>query len=349
MADPPESGSTQPSGWSCFKALRSRRLEGLAKRGTPRRLACLFRVLAIWREGNPPPAENLCLLVDYNAHKLGGWKESGLGNVDAFFHVFKCKPCPAERLGTLLAVLLPPKLFRAMQCTLIAKSVAGAIPESCTIALWNPYTHIHFAICHLRPIESCFLQTSEYPLPPNVEHFFGCRTAGEAYALSGIEFTATHVPHEIVESLGEFQICLTQWQAIKSRNYRSDIALLEFADYLKDRNIPVTIYLHYRDRYDPQLDGFPDRLRHLVSREPVLENVSCSNVSVSGSSSVGLQLASLNESHFFHLDEGYPDRGGPWKSWVSAQRNFLRPDEDFDQWVLKISDLVPWVKELNSR
>ena len=349
MANPSKSETKQASCLSCFKALRSRRLEGLAKLGTPRRLACLFRVLAIWREGNPPPAENLRLLVDYNAHKLGGWKESGLGNVDAFFHVFKCKPCPAERLGTLLAVLLPPKLFRAMQCTLIAKSVARAIPESCTIVLWNPCTHLHFAICHLRPIERCFLQTSEYPLPPNVEHFLGCRSVGEAYALNGPEFLISRVPHRIVESSGEFQICLSQWPGTKLRDFPSELALLGFAGYLNDQEMPVKIYLHYRDRSDGHLDGFPYRLRHLVSTEPVLENVSSSNVSVSGKSSVGLQLASLNESHFFHLDEEYPDHGGPWKSWVSAQRNFLRPDEDFDQWVLKISDLVPWVKELNSR
>lgn len=347
MANSPESGTTQLSAWSCFKALRSKRLEGLANQGTPRRRACLVRAFAIWSERNPLPAEGSRLFVDYNANKVGGLKESSLWDVDAFFNVHKSKPCPTERLGTLLAVLLPPKLFRAIQCTLIAKSAVRAIPDSCTVVLWNPYTHLHFAISHLRLIESSFLQTAEYPLPPNVKRFFGCRAVGAAYSLNSDEFLVSQVAHRIVESSGEFQICLTQWRA--SRDSPSENALLAFAAYLNDREMPVKIYLHYRDRGDEHLDGFPNRLRHLLSREPVLKNVSCSNVSVSAGSSVGLQLASLNESHFFHLDEGYPDLGGPWKSWVSAQRNFLHQNEEFDQWLLKIADVVPWVKELSSR
>lgn len=276
------------------------------------------------------------VLVDHNMNKLTTAKRHWPGC--DFLNPYLLQPCLMERFLILIAVLVGGNLRLSLQSIGLGISVRKVIGDDKTTVIWNPTQVFHHGITLLAETSECYLKSPIVPLPRKCEKFVGVEMIGEVYGLSSIQFAAHTVDHRITSKQPRIGIYLSNLDVNDERETR----LLRFAEFLLLKEKPLKIFLHYRNRslpLHPKLAEFP---HEIVSLADSLFALSSEQVSISGMSTVGLELASLSDNHFFCIG-GKPDVFGrdrsvtPLHTFLSSLPHSLKTSQNDDDWIAQIT------------
>ena len=291
------------------------------------------------------------VLIDYNKNKIKNAK-AVWGDV-AFLNPYWLKPSLQERTLILLSFFcLSPtsKCFRAIG---VALTTQKRLEVGVVRLVWNPYSLFHHAVVKFCHVSSTYLLSPKYPLPKGVTTFIGHRVIGDIYQLDDKIFTALKFQGKISSDVQRVAIYLTKLIETDPREER----LLEFAQYLLARGINVAIYLHYTDRTRESFSELSPLLADRVRRENSVEDLSAQQISLSGVSTIGLELLSGDVAHFVCFGAAgdsstipFSSDDTPFRLWVMRQaRGLDRTASDFE-WVRQICEVEPdrakWLMDL---
>ena len=276
------------------------------------------------------------VLVDHNMNKFTAAKRHWPGC--DFLNPYLLQPCLMERFIILIAVIVGRNLRLSLQAIGLGISVGKVVGDNKTTVIWNPTQVFHNGIILTAERSECYLKSPIVPLPRKCEKFVGVEMIGEVYGLPTMQFAAHTVDHRITSRQTRIGIYLSNLDANDEREAR----LLRFAEFLLVRDKPLKIFLHYRNRslpLHPKLANFPPEM---VSLADSLFALSSEQVSISGMSTVGLELASLSKDHFFCIG-GEPDVFGrdcsvtPLYTFLSSQPRALKTTQNDDEWITQIT------------
>lgn len=271
------------------------------------------------------------VLVDHNRNKLAAAERYWM-NCD-FLNPYLIRPCLAERVLILMATLVGRNLRLSLQAVGIGLSVNKILGRNTTTIIWNPTQVFHHGIAVTATRTECYLKSPIVPLPRNCEKFVGVEAIGEIYGLDRVKFRAHEVDHNISSKCPRFAIYLTKLDVDNAKDRR----LLQFAKFLVANGQTVKIFLHYRDRKLPLHHKVKDFPPGVVSLEESLTSLSSEQISISGSSTVGLEISSILNSHFFCIGSE-PDVFGrnrtvtPFYTYLSRKVQVLRTSQSDEEW-----------------
>ena len=246
------------------------------------------------------------------------------------------------RLLLLGSLLLPRRLHQVAAAIVVASNLGRQLPQGIRCALYNPYHLLQYAIADVLPIDKVFHLAPEYPRLPNVRQAIACSAAHEILGYSPLERLLTIQPHTVIEDRAVIRVYLTQILGLVER--REEAALLDFVRWVRVRvDTPVEIFLHYLDRNisecDPRASTLFKEFGALVRRDNSLHSLSGRQVSVSGSSSIGYDLLSLDICHLMVFDadrRGLSRNGTVWKAmsaWRLQRRDVASFDAPYLEWL----------------
>lgn len=282
------------------------------------------------------------VLIDYNERKSNDAK-SVWGQVD-FVNPYWLRPSFVERILIWLSLTLPRHHSKTLRACAMALTVRQRLGREVDLVVWNPYSIFHHAIIGFNDISSAYLLSPKYPIPRGKTKFIGHRVLKDIYSLKDSEFTATEPKARITSREKRVALYFTKLSEQDPREER----LKEFAFFLIAHGIPTAIYLHYTDRDRAELSGLRTELLPSVRREPSIQDISSHQISVSGVSTIGLELLSNDLGHFVcygergdHSTIPLSPASSPYRQWLIRQpRGLARRSSDYE-WVDQILRVEP--------
>lgn len=303
-----------------FKLIRliislSSKYEYLKRKG-PSRLG-LVRI--ILKPGLPLEADlSTRYLLEYNSNKIKVAEEL-FGVKLVMLNPFTVSYPFAYRLGFLLIIPFGKKYRDILFSVLVRYWIERFLPKKSLLYFYNPYACIHWAFSGCAMAHYAYIHTACYPLFQS--KFYACdRTIREIYGIPENVCFEVRPPHNLTNrKLEAIKFYFTKL----SRNYTQDLFLKSLALHaVKNSSLDVHIYLHYLD--DNLEAPFDEKcLNDRVIHEKSLLDLCDNQVSISGASSVGYEVASIIETHFILYE---PEHIKPWQIMFHSLNNFVRCD-----------------------
>jgi hypothetical protein len=159
------------------------------------------------------------------------------------------------------------------------------------------------------------------------------------YDFSGRIFVPRRSEHGL--SKNEFRIAI-YLSKFASHN-ALELRLIQFANFLASKSIPMRVFLHYSDRNNAQIGSLSPRAQAVIFDGESLDEVSPSQISVSGISTVGIALVGISRNHFFvlgdhddYLEVGQADHSNPFYQWVCKYPNTLKKGDIDPEWMHRL-------------
>lgn len=277
------------------------------------------------------------VLVDYNARKIVDARKLW-GEID-FLNPLCLLPIPLERLILLLSLFAPRHLATSLRAVALALTMRRRLSPDTRIVVWNPYSVFHHAIVNVCGAEQILLMSPGYPLPKNGKNFLGFSAVRKCYSLSESEFTDLPVNFRYTSDREYVAFYLTSLSRSDPREER----VKQFAEYLVDHGVDIVIRLHYSDSIQSSTNRLPSKLLKFVEEQDQERGVSSNQISISGISTVAMELLSADLNHFvcFGTDEdpgtfraGY---ASPFWQWIKSQPIGLSRLDSNQHWVRQIT------------
>lgn len=305
---------------------------------------------ALSMPGGTPPLtvyRHLPTLIDFNERKaekaINVW-----GRVN-FVNPYSTSPRVLERLTLLVSSTMPTNMGRALQVYALSLNLRRRGDELGRVVLWNPYSPFHHAVATCFKISDCYILAPFYPLVKDSKSYTGFRPIRDIYQIDGARFRELAV--ESRSSVGDlfFSLHLSKLSASKLENERT---LIKLASFLHRLGAPLKLYLHPVDRVRDVWPELPVELQTLVVRDPSLCSVGGGQISITGISTVGVELHARGSFHFFISDAD--DSQMPLARWAERIGRLLDPQLSGEEMLRRIEqaasadrhDLVPELAKL---
>jgi len=282
------------------------------------------------------------LLIDYNERKLADASEVW-GDV-AFLNPYWLRPTPSERILLWTSLFLWGNTSMTLRAMAVALTVKKRVSKDAKRVTWNPYSVFHHAIIRLCDVRETYILSPKYPLPESRTNFVGHRVLQEIYSLPDSQFRPIRQGVHITSSDQRVAFYFTKLSESDPREER----LKDFASFLLRRSIPIVIYLHYVDRDDPDVQGLNPELVSSVRQAKSNEDISSQQISVSGVSTIGLELLSHDLAHFVCFGEAgdqssipFSSDSTPFRCWIKDHPRGLRRSLPNNDWVEQILRTEP--------
>ena len=308
--------------------------------GLPRRAGLLRLVLM--RSGFWPVCEpQTLLLVDGNSnkevHARREFKEECV-RIDAVRAPLDLR----ARILLLITAILPSRGMAVFGTTVLAANHRRQLPDKPRICLYNPQHLLPYAVSEAFEVEKVFHLAPEYPRVRAAKFAYACSAAHEILGYDKEQRRNTNQPNTFVSSNPSVRVYLTQLHVLRSS--KTESALIDFARWVRNRlQLRVEVFLHYLDRdvnqHDPFLIALFNEFGDMIRHEPSLHSLSTTQVSVSGTSSIGYDLLSLDVCHLMVYDpdtSAVPIDGSVWPrltDWRHQRSDVIRFDEPFRAWL----------------
>jgi len=290
------------------------------------------------------------ILVDYNERK--STDAASVWNPVNFLNPYWLRPSLCERLLLLISLGLPRNAAKSLRACALALTIRSRLPRTTDLVAWNPYSVFHHAIIDICEVSETYLLSPKYPLPNGRTKFLGHRVLKDIYSLNGNTFTATKWNTKITSDEARVALYFTKLCERDPREER----LKEFGLFLIRHSVPIAIYLHYVDRDQATITGLGPELLPAVKRVPSVEDISSNQISVSGVSTIGLELLSADLAHFvcFGASEDQSSiplssAATPFRHWIMNQPCGLSRTSTDHEWVAQILRAEPergrWLSE----
>ena len=289
-------------------------------------------------------------LVDQNPRKLVHARRV-FGSDLSLLHPLEINHRTRWRILLLLTCALPERLRIVAVALIHAKNLQATIPQAREIYLWNPYNLLHYAVDEVLGTEGAYHLVATYPPLRFANYVYSNQVVRE---LSG-------------ESFGAHKVALQPWRIhrddpilvlyLSKLNFglqdESERALLNVARSWRDlTRFPIEIYLHYSDRTlnfeGDEREEILLEFGGLLKTEDSLSSASRNQISLSAASSIGLDLLTMDISHFVvaPVRSELPGRSD-WQRRLDPEKwNVLTVDASFEVWLRGIRGKYP---ELFSR
>lgn len=320
-----------------------RRASDLSIHGTLSRRGALKR--AIRQIPIVPEPNNSRILIDHNENKLVPAR--ALWGDLAFLNPYDVPPTAHERLLLVVGQLLPNRHRRVLQAFLTAYSVARVLPPGAQIFIWNPTQIFHHCMVECLGAEECMIFNPIVPLPTTVEGYAGRKLVMDVYGIPGDKFREATPQFTKSDLPPRVAIYLTKLPDSGPIRSKAERRIVEFGNYLINLGIETRFFLHYLDRSQPLRAaelGIPSQFCILGDSMHLLAKT---QISLSGESTVGLDLNALDCGHFFCIDTERPDvfrsskKLSPLAAYLSKTDRHLRHHESNDEWISKIERHEP--------
>jgi len=294
------------------------------------------------------------LLIDYNERKLADASEVW-GDV-AFLNPYWLRPTLIERILLGISLFLPANTSTPLRAMAIAITVKKRVSKDAKRVAWNPYSVFHHAIIRLCDVQETYILSPKYPLPESKTSFVGHRVLQEIYSLENSRFRPRQQAIQLASSDQRVAFYFTKLSESDPREER----LKEFALFLLKKGVPIVIYLHYVDRDGPEVQGLNPELVPSVRRAKSIEDISSRQISVSGVSTIGLELLSHDLAHFVCFGEvgdqssiPFSSDSTPFRCWIKDHPRGLRRSLPNNEWVEQILRTEPvrgqWLRDVLMR
>jgi hypothetical protein len=294
------------------------------------------------------------LLIDYNERKLVDASEVW-GDV-AFLNPYWLRPTRIERILLWISLFFWGNASMTLRALAIAITVKKRVSKDAKRVAWNPYSVFHHAIIRLCDVHETYILSPKYPLPESKTSFVGHRVLQEIYSLENSQFRSRQQGIEIASADQRVAFYFTKLCERDPREER----LKDFALYLLRRSVPIVIYLHYVDRDGSEVQGLNPELVPSVRRAKSIEDISSQQISVSGASTIGLELLSHDLAHFVCFGEAgdqssipFSFDSTPFRCWIKDHPHGLRRSLPNNDWVEQILRTEPvrgqWLRDVLMR
>lgn len=221
-------------------------------------------------------------------------------------------PYPVFHRILLFPSFVMSKRLREIYLCLVARDlILHVCKQDTRLYFYNPYSCIHFVFSGCAMSHSVFLQTNVFPLFMAKDYYCN-RAIYQWYSLGKLNWVNSIPEFRMRESDGnKIVFYFTKIDSLKidksvlpdQIDFSEEIFLRELAEHIIQAGlVAVEIYLHYSDRESKK--RFGNRyLDSCLNYNPGLDNIVKNQVSVSGSSSIGLEISSIIQDHFMLLDE----------------------------------------------
>jgi hypothetical protein len=206
------------------------------------------------------------------------------------------------------------------------------------VYLWNPYSLLQYAVDELVSSEAVYHLEASYPPLRQTRHAFGCAVALELLGYPTERQVLAVQPWTLTRHDPILSVYLTKLEDV--HRSPTELAILEAVRAWRGSTVrPIEIFLHYSDRgvaaLDPKYADFFAEFGDLVSDRGSLDCLSSAQISLSALSSIGLDLLSMEITHFVVTWEVKPgERHDGWRSRLSPTRSdVLRLGESPDDWL----------------
>lgn len=313
----------------------------MAGSGLPHRLRLALLALRPSRRNFDHQGSERLLLLDMNENKIPHANRE-FGEACEQLNPLSVPLRVAQRFLLLGTLFLPGRLHQVAAALVFATNIRRQLPVGSRFALYNPYHSLQYAIANRVPIEKVFHLAPEYAKLANVRYAFACSAAHEILGYSPVQQVLTIQPHTVVEDRPVIRIYLSQLAVLDE--HPEDLALIDFVRWVRDwADVSVEIFLHYIDRDVTLSDSRGTALLlefgDLVRRDASLHVLSSSQVSLSGSSSIGYDLLSSQICHLMVVDRGrwegsrFGETGQRLAAWRSSRPDVVRFDSHYWEWL----------------
>jgi hypothetical protein len=330
-----------------------KRADDLSCLGTLSRRGALRRAVKITNSAKFDP--NSRFLIDHNENKL--FAAQKLWGELAFVSPYGVAPQPQERLALILSQVLRDRPRRVLQGMFTMRTLKRRLPLDSQIYVWNPTQIFHHCIIEYLGSNECMIFNPIIPLPSRSESYAGRKLVMDVYNIPQDKFR--EVPPDFIKSdqPPRVAIYLSKLPDYGQVRNRAERRLIEFGRYLIDLGVETRFFLHYRDRSSPsqiRRFGLPEDFCDFGES---LQRLAKVQISISGCSTIGLDLASADSAHFFCVDT---DRPGVFRQTTNltplaefltkSARNF-RDFESNEEWISKIeaNEPIVWGKIVRSK
>lgn len=302
---------------------RIRRISSVCARlttaGCLSRRGMIKRALSMPR-GTPPPNIYLHLptLIDFNERKAA--KAVDVWGRVNFVNPYSTTPGVLERLALLVSSTMPTYLGRALQVYALSLNLRRREDELGKVVLWNPYSPFHHAVASCFRVSDCYILAPFYPLVKDSQVYTGFWPIRDIYRLDGAKFRELAVEDGSLEGDLFFSLHLSKLSASKIESER---ALIKLATFLHGLGARLKLYLHPVDRTRDAWPELPAKLQTSVVRHPYVGPVGGGQISITGISTVGVELHARGSFHFFISDAD--DSQMPLARWAKGIGRLLDP------------------------
>ena len=302
---------------------------------------------AFFARGVSPEVEDaMHILIDHNESKVRHAErtfEVGLVQVDPLR--LPLRVC--DRVKIIIASCWPRPTWSKIAAQIIARNTRRIFGVGSQFYLWNPYTLLQYLVACEGGVNKVYHLSARYPAVPGVRQALANRVVHDIIDYpKSVRVVASQDSH-FADS--ERVLCFYFSKLSNELSGKRGVRMLEFIDFIADKlSLPPRIFLHYSDRGDATAgtltDSVKSRFKHLICEDTSLHKLSRNQISLSTSSTVGYEVASLLDSHFFvqqsgvsflESSRGLTERVGRWQA---QYRQFLDTDETFDVWEQRLRD-----------
>lgn len=331
--------------FSLFRLWRdlSQRSIHLSARGTLSRRGAVRRAFAV--AARPERSTEPRVLIDHNVNKLDAAK-SVWGPL-AFVNVYEGRPRLVERLALLLGLFLPDRPRRVLQGLGTAHTAKHTLRPDVQLFVWNPTQIIHHCLIDYLGVSDCMIFNPIVPLPRNCQGYSGRPIVRDIYEISTAKFTNVMPAFKTINNSPRFSIYMSKLPDGSTFPISSEARIAKFGIHLWQLGVKTRFFFHYRDRFSmSRIEelGFPIEICDLGQSLTMLSN---SQISISASSTIGLDLDAIGAGHFYCLATertvtmAPSDTLTPLATYLKKSSRTLREELSNEEWISTISEHEP--------
>jgi len=280
------------------------------------------------------------LLIDHNESKVRHAERTfqvNLVHVDPLRFPLSVR----DRVKIMLACCWPRPTWSTLIAKIIARNARRLVGEGRELYLWNPYTLLQYLVACEVGVHNAYHLSARYPAVPGVRRALANQVVHD---IIDYPESVRVVSNQDFRFAGDERVLCFYFSKLSNElSAERGVRMLEFIGFVADKlSLPPRIFLHYSDQDsvigDTLLESVKSRFEHLICEGPSLHRLSRNQISLSTSSTVGYEVASLLDSHFFiqqsgrsflKMSRGLSERVARWQA---EYQRFLDTDETFEIW-----------------
>lgn len=286
------------------------------------------------------------LLIDHNEGKVRHAKRTFQVNL-VHLDPLRFPLSVRDRVKIIFACCWLRPTWSTLVAKVIAKNARRIVGEGRQLYLWNPYTLLQYLVACEVGIHNVYHLSARYPAVPGVRRAFANQVVHDIIDYPESVRVVSNQDFRFADN--ERVLCFYFSKVSNELSAERGVRMLDFIGFIADKlSLPPRIFLHYSDHEtvigNKLLESVKSRFQHLICEGPSLHRLSRNQISLSTSSTVGYEVASLLESHFFVQQSGCSflrtSRGLSERvaRWQAEYQQFLDTDEPFEIWEQRLRD-----------
>lgn len=296
--------------------------------------------------GSPEVEEAMHILIDHNESKVRHAERTfqvNLTQVDPLRFPLRLR----DRVKIMLACCWPNPTWSTLVAKIIARNARRILGVGHQLYLWNPYTLLQYLVACEVGVHSVYHLSARYPAVPGVTRAFANQLVHDIIDYPESVRVVSNQDFQFADNEGV--LCFYFSKLSNELSAERGVRMLEFVAFIADKlSLPPRIFLHYSDREAVNGNTLGElvktKFQHFIWDGPSLHRLSSNQISLSTSSTVGYEVGSLLDSHFFiqhsgcsflETSRGLAERVARWQA---EYHQFLDTNETFETWEQRLRD-----------